>query len=114
MRFLLLLHGDEGAEAALSREERMAIVERHVAFGAALRDRGRHVAGEALHGSDARVFVRPGDPPLVTDGPFATTKEVVGGFYVVECADRDEAIELAKQVPPSPGLAVEVIPVVEI
>ncbi len=114
MRYVFLLHGAEAAEAALPREERMAIVQQHLAFADRLRERGRYVAGEALHGGDARLVVRPGEPPVVTDGPFAATKEVVGGFYLVDCADRDEAIELAKQVPPSPGLAVEVVPVVEL
>ena len=45
----------------------------------------------------------------MTDGPFAETKEAVGGFYVVECASREEALELAGKVPPSPGAAVEVL-----
>jgi hypothetical protein len=44
----------------------------------------------------------------VTDGPFAETKEQIGGYYLIECADRDEAVEYARQVPDSPGLAVEV------
>jgi hypothetical protein len=49
----------------------------------------------------------------VTDGPYAETKEQLGGLYVVECADREEAIELARQIPDSPGLAVEIRPVQE-
>jgi hypothetical protein len=48
----------------------------------------------------------------VTDGPFAETKEGVGGFYVVDCATRDEALELAARVPASPGVAVEVLQIV--
>ena len=50
----------------------------------------------------------------MTDGPFAETKEALGGFYVVDVADRDEALRLAGQVPLSPGLAVEVLPVAEV
>ena len=57
--------------------------------------------------------MRPGETPIVSDGPFAETKEAIGGFYVVDVADRDQAIELAKQVPLSPGLAVEVLPIAE-
>jgi hypothetical protein len=114
MRFLFLLHGDEEAERALPREQLIGIVEQHLVFAAGLRERGQHVAGEALQGSGTRFVVKPGDPPVVTDGPFATTKEVVGGFYVVECADRDEAVALASQVPPSPGLVVEVVPVADL
>lgn len=113
MRFLFLLHGDEGAERALSREEMRRIVAQHMTFAAGLRERGQHVAGEALQPSETRLVVRPGDPLVVTDGPFATTKEVVGGFYLVDCADTAEAVELARHVPQSPGLVVEVVPVAE-
>lgn len=97
MRFLFLIHGDSDAEAALTPEERRASVTEHVSYGAMLRERGAHVLGEALTG-DAAV-VRPGGRPLVTDGPFAESKEGVGGFYVVECASRDEALQLAARVP---------------
>jgi hypothetical protein len=114
VKFLLLLHGDAEFEGKLPREERTRIVEEHMAYTRMLRERGAYVSGEAL--DDPRgtsVVVRPGDPPIVTDGPFTETKEAIGGFYVVDVADRDEAIALAKQVPLSPGLAVEVLTIVE-
>jgi hypothetical protein len=111
MRFLFLVHGDSDAEAALTSEERMAIVRKHIAYADMLRARGVHVLGEALNGEAATVH--PGDTPIVTDGPFAETKEAVGGFYVVDCASRDEAIELAGCVPRSPGVAVEVLGIAE-
>ena len=111
MRFLFLVHGDSEAEAAMTREELRAIVDEHIAYGAMLRERGAHVLGEALSGE--AVTVRPGSKPLVTDGPFAETKEAVGGFYVVDVASREEAIELAGRVPRSPGLAVEVLTIAE-
>jgi hypothetical protein len=114
MRFLLLIHGDEDAEAALSADERRAIVEEHIAFGQRLREAGTFVLGEALLGSDASAVVRPGRTPLVTDGPFSTTKEIVGGFYLVECESREEAVELAAQIPESPGAAVEVRQIAEL
>jgi hypothetical protein len=112
MRFLFLVHGDDEAEAALTPEERRAIVDEHIAYGAMLRERGAHVLGEALTGEAATV--RPGEKPFVVDGPFAETKEGVGGFYVVDCASRDEAVELAAQVPQSPGVAVEVLPIADL
>ena len=112
MRFLFLIHGDADAEAALTPDERRAIVDEHIAYGAMLRERGAHVLGEALTGE--ATTVRPGNTPLVTDGPFAETKEGVGGFYVVDCATRDTAIELASRVPSSPGVAVEVLPIAEL
>jgi hypothetical protein len=112
MRFLFLIHGDSQAEAAMSPEKRRAIVDEHIAYGSMLRERGVHVLGEALSGEAA--VVRPGEPPLVTDGPFAETKEGIGGIYVVECASRDEALDLAAQVPRSPGVAVEVLTVADV
>ena len=111
MRFLFLIHGDSEAEAALRPDERRAMVGEHMRYGAMLRERGVHVLGEALSGEAA--VVRPGERPLVTDGPFAETKEGVGGFYVVECASRDEALELAGKVPLSPSVAVEVLTIAE-
>ena len=111
MRFLFLIHGDREAEAALGPDERTAIVREHMAFGSLLRERGAHVLGEALSGEAATV--RPGENGLVVDGPYAETKEGVGGFYVVECDSREEALELAAQVPQSPGVAVEVLTIAE-
>jgi hypothetical protein len=91
--------------------QRSAIVGAHISYADMLRERGVHVLGEALTGDAATV--RPGATPLVIDGPFAETKEAVGGFYVVDCASRDEAIELAGRVPESPGVAVEVLGIAE-
>ena len=114
MRFLFLIHGDVEAEAAMSADERRAIVGEHIAYADLLREEGAYVLGEALEDASAAAVVRPGAKPLVTDGPFAETKEAIGGFYLVECASRDEALRLAAQVPRSPGVAVEVLTVVEV
>jgi hypothetical protein len=114
MRFLFLVHGNEEAEAAMTADERRAIVAEHMAYADMLRERGVYVRGEALDDPSTAVVVRPGESPLVTDGPFAETKEAVGGFYVVECASRAEAIDLAGKVPQSPGIAVEVLTIVDV
>jgi len=114
MRFLFLLHDDAAAVAAMTPEERRAIVGEHIAFSQMLRESGRLVAGEALQGSETAAVVRPGQDPLVTDGPFTETKEAVGGFYLIDCPSREDALELAARVPRSPGLAVEVLAVAEI
>jgi hypothetical protein len=114
VKFLLLLHGDAEFEGALPQEERIRIVEEHMAYTRMLKELGAYVSGEAL--DDPRgtsAVVRPGETPIVSDGPFAETKEAIGGFYVIDVTDRDEAIRLAKQVPLSPGLAVEVLPIAE-
>ena len=112
MRFLFLVHGDTEAEAELTPAERRAIVDEHIAYGAMLRERGAHVLGEALTGEAATV--RPGEEPFVVDGPFAETKEGIGGFYVVDCATREEALQLAGRIPRSPGVAVEVLTIAEL
>ena len=112
MRFMFLVRGDGEAEAALTPDKRRAIVGEHMAYADMLRKRGAYVLGDALTGE--AVTVRPAEKPLVTDGPFAETKEAVGGFYVVECASRNEAIELAGRIPQSPGVAVEVLTIAEL
>src|SRR5687768_9003404 len=100
MKFLLLLHGDAEGEAAQPREARMRIVDEHMAYTQMLRDLGVYVSGEALDDPRGRALVvRPGPQPTVTDGPFSETKEAIGGFYVVDVADGEQAVELAKQVP---------------
>jgi hypothetical protein len=109
MKFLLLLYGDEAAEAALTPAERRAIVERHIEWSRLLRDHRVLVSSEALTPAREAVTVRRGG--RMSDGPFAETKEQVGGFYVVECASRDQAIGYARMAPESPGLVVEVRPI---
>lgn len=107
MEFLILLYGDEKGEAALPKEELKAIIEQHMAYGAQLRSEGRLVYGTGLRGSDSATTLRRGQ---ITDGPYADTKEQIGGFYLVTAADLDEALAIAKNVPDSPGLTVEIRP----
>ena len=115
MKYLLLLYGDESAEAGLSGDERRAIVEEHIRFHAALKARGALVHGEPLADRSGAFTVRHGldGEHLVTDGPFIETKEQIGSFYLVECGDRAEALAIASEVPASPGLIVEALPVAE-
>jgi hypothetical protein len=94
MRYLLLLWDDEPAVDALSAEERRAIVEQHLAYSARLREAGALVLGEPVG-------------TALIDGPFAETKEQIGGFYVLVCGSDDEARRWAEQVPESPGLRKE-------
>ena len=97
MKYLLLLYGDEPAERELTAEERRSIVREHMRFHATLTDRGALVQGEPLDGREGACTVRleTGGGRLVTDGPFAETKEQLGSFYVVECANRDVAVAIA-------------------
>jgi hypothetical protein len=106
MRYLFLLWGDEAAELALSDAERRAIVERHMTFSRTIRDEGRVISGEPLGPSRNGLVVRRNGS--VTDGPFLETKEQLGGFYLIECRDDQDATAVAARIPSSPGLAVEV------
>ena len=84
---------------------RRAIVERHIAFSRELRESGAHVYAAPLDEAESGRVVRG---ELVTDGPFAETKEQLGGLYVIRADSLEKAVEWAKKVPGSPGLAVEV------
>jgi hypothetical protein len=116
VKYLLLLYDDAAAIAALSPTERRAMVDGHIAYTAMLRERGVFVYGEPLDDpatTRAVRFAADGEP-LVSDGPFLETKEALGGFYVVDCASADQAVELAAKVPRSPGLVAELRPIPEI
>ena len=115
MKYLLLLYGDQSAEAALSADERRAIVDEHIRFHSALGEQGALVHGEPLADRSGAFTVRrdPDGGHLVTDGPFIETKEQIGSFYLVECSNRAEAQSIASEVPASPGLVVEALPVAE-
>jgi len=112
MRYLLLIASDESALQALSPEEASAGLAKYVAFGEEMERRGVLRGGERLRPtSDATtVQVRDGKT-LTTDGPFAETKEQIGGFYIVDCKDLDEAIEVAAKLPAAHIGSVEVRPI---
>jgi hypothetical protein len=109
MRYLFLLSDDATAVEALDPAERRKIVERHLAYRRRLAEDGVLVLAEAISG-DAPVRLDYGQlgQVHVTDGPFAETKEQLGAFYVLECADREQALAYARDVPRSPGLTATV------
>jgi hypothetical protein len=110
MRYLILLHGDEAAEAQMTPDERRAIVDGHIAFSRRARERGLNLSGDSLMPSNEAITIRKGK---ATDGPFAETKEQLGGYYIVDVADRDAVIELAREIPDSPGLVIDIRPLSE-
>jgi hypothetical protein len=113
MKYMLVLIGEEGGFQEASPEDMKAEMDRWVAFGQEATERGAFVAGEGLQESATATTVRFKDgDQTVTDGPFAETKEQVGGFYVLECTDLDEALEWARKIPFQNG-SVEVRPVMD-
>jgi len=112
MRYALLICGDENA--AVTAEERSARLDAFAAFATAMAARGVLLGGERLRPSStaSTVQVRNGGV-VIADGPFAETKEQIAGFYLIECADLDEAIEVAAQVPAAEYGTVEVRPIWE-
>jgi hypothetical protein len=114
MKYMLTLIGEEGGWEDVTPEQMKAEMDRWQEFGQALEQAGAYLAGEGLQESATATTVRVGDggERLVTDGPYAETKEQVGGFYLIQCENLDEAIEWAKKVPVSGG-GVEVRPVMD-
>ena len=111
MKFLIGMHINPAVLDALTDEEKAAIGEGHGTFIAALKKSGELITTQALADPSqaAVVSVRNGQP-VVTDGPFLESKEYLGGFYLVDCENKDRAIELALRVPDAAieGLGVEV------
>lgn len=94
MKFVLLITGED-KWAELSPEEMQAGLERYQAFAQRLRDEGRMVDAEGLDGKRVKIDAQR----IASDGPFAETREMVGGYYIYTAADWDEAIEIAKACP---------------
>jgi len=112
MRYVLLVCSDDKAAPPAPRAEMEAIVQGHRRFSEELTAAGKMVAGERLRpeGDGSRVRLKAGQRQIM-DGPFAETKEALGGFYLIECDSRDEAVEWAKKIPLRDGSFVEVRPV---
>ncbi|MDQ6926338.1 MAG: YciI family protein, partial [Candidatus Eremiobacteraeota bacterium] len=111
MKFLCLIHLDESMLAAMPEHEMSALNARHVAFNDSLRASGHFIEAEALGPgrSAATIRLRHGTPGI-TDGPFAETKELVAGFYLIEARDMAEATEIASRIPSAPLGTIEVRP----
>lgn len=108
MRYLLLIYDNEANETdEAEMKEWFDYTER-------MQESGCYVAGEALHPTTSATTVRaPGGKVVTTDGPFAETKEALGGFYLIDCRDLDEALKWASQMPHIERGSVEVRPVMD-
>jgi hypothetical protein len=114
MRYLCLVYYDEKKLDALSKREYDLLVDEVVSYREALRNSGHYIASDALEPVDTAVTLRVRNGQLSTiDGPFAETKEQLGGFLLIEARDLNEAIRVAAQLPPMRLGCVEVRPVRE-
>ena len=114
MKFLLLLYGDETQWFDASPEDMQQSTSAYEALGRELVEAGALVSGEGLEatGTAKTLRVRDGEA-IATDGPFAETREQLGGFYVLECKDMDEAMGWAAKMPAVTDGSVEVRPVMD-
>ena len=111
MRYLCLIYENEKAWESKPQSELEAIMGEYFTFTENIRSNGKLVAGEALQPTPTATTVRVRNGKIsTTDGPYAETKEQLGGFYLISAADLDEALELAGAIP-VPGAHIEVRPV---
>jgi hypothetical protein len=112
MQFMLLIYLEEGA---LNETERACCYEESAAFARQLHGRGKYVAAAPLHPTSTATSLRSRDGSrLVTDGPFAETREQLGGFFLIEAENLEEAIEIGRPIPAGRWGTVEIRPVMQI
>ena len=112
MKYMLLIYGDE---QALSETERQDCYQESTQLARDLHANGQYLAANPLHPTAMATSVRMRDGKrLVTDGPFAETREQLGGYFLIEAKDLDEAIAVASRIPMAHKGTVEVRPVIEI
>ena len=115
MRYLLLIAGDENARGEVSADEDAATLNEYGEWVKSMADRGVLQGGERLRpASDATTVRVRKNETMSTDGPFIETKEQLGGYFLVECKDLDEAIEVAAKLPGARTGSVEVRPIWEV
>jgi len=112
MQYVLLIYVNEDVTNNLSEEERAAYFQNYGAFEGEVQQRGIKTGGQPLQSISTSTTVRIRDgESLITDGPFAETKEQLAGFYVLECDNLDEAIALASKMPDAQYGAIEIRPI---
>jgi hypothetical protein len=112
MQYALLIYGDQSGVDQMTEQETAAEMAAYNAFGEQFK--AQIVGGEALLPTTAATTVRVREgKTLTTDGPFAETKEQLGGFYLVSCENLDEAIRIASHIPGALTGSIEVRPVME-
>ncbi len=114
MKYLCLIYDEEKKMAAMSKAEGEAFMGEYFAFTEAIKKSGQHLGGEALQPVQTATTVRVRNGKVsTTDGPFAETKEQLGGFYFIEARDLNDAIQVASRIPSARTGSVEVRPIIE-
>jgi len=112
MKYMLLIYLEE---EALSQGERAQCYQESAAYARELQEKGKFLATAPLHPTSTATSVQMREGKLlVTDGPFAETREQLGGFFLIDAKDLDEAISVASQVPGGKWGTVEIRPVIEV
>jgi hypothetical protein len=112
MQYLLLIYGDQSAASSMSEEEMGQVMQAYGTYTQELEQSGAMVGGNALQPVETATTVRVrNDETLTTDGPFAETKEQLGGYYLVDVGSLDEALEWAAKIPGARHGSIEVRPV---
>jgi hypothetical protein len=113
--YMLLVHHDEEAFGKRREAERQQMLQESVQLTQQLHASGRYLGAAPLHPSSATTCVRVRDgKPIVTDGPFVETREQIGGYFLIDAPDLDEAIGIAARIPGARIGTVEIRPVTEV
>ena len=114
MRYLCLIYDEEKKWAAMSKEQADAVMGEYFAFTEDVKKSGHYVGGEALQPVSTATSVRVrGGKMSTTDGPFAETKEQLGGYYLINAKDLNDALQIASKIPGAKTGTVEVRPIQE-
>src|SRR4051812_10096794 len=115
MKYILLIHDDEKAWGKMAEADQRKMMSDYRQFTQEIQASGHYIAGSQLQPTSTATSVRVRDGKrLVTDGPFAETREQLGGYYLVEAANLDQAIALAARLPSAQFGTIEVRPLVEV
>jgi hypothetical protein len=113
MKYLCLIYDEEKKMATMSKEDGDKFMGEYFAFTDGIRKSGHYIAGDALHPVSTGTTVRIRNGKLsTTDGPFAETKEQLGGYYLIDAKDLNDAIQVAAKIPSAKTGSIEVRPVV--
>ena len=114
MKYLCLIYDDESKMGTMSKEQGDAIMGEYFAFTEGIKKSGQYVGANQLQPSHTATVVRSRNGKVsTTDGPFVETKEQLGGYYLVEAKDLNDAIQVASRIPSARSGAIEVRPIVE-